>query len=154
MWISMRGSRSSPKRARRNTPISAWTICRANESIQAVEGRTIHADGTVIPFTGQPYDKELASAGGYTKMEKVFTLPDAQVGSILEFHYLIIHGADESPVWYVQQSLFVKKASFHFVPTSIYPVQTTWSLPAGKTVTGKFGEGIRPATGRSSGAAG
>ena len=114
---------------------------QGDESIQSVEGRTIHPDGTVIPFTGQPYDKELSRIGGYTEMEKVFTLPDVQVGSILEFHYLVVHGANESPVWHVQQSLFVKKASFHFVPNGIYPVQTTWSLPEGKTVTGNSSKG-------------
>ncbi len=30
---------------------------------RAVEGRTIHSDGTVIPFTGKPYDKELVRSG-------------------------------------------------------------------------------------------
>jgi len=52
-----------------------------------IGGRTIHSDGTVIPFTGKPYVKTLEKTNDYKYQAKVFTLPDVQVGSIIEFHY-------------------------------------------------------------------
>ena len=54
-------------------------------SIRAVQGRTIHSDGTVIPFTGKPIEKLLIKRGNLRVMTKVFSLPDVQVGSIIEY---------------------------------------------------------------------
>jgi len=56
---------------------------RRSFSIRAVDGRTIHSDGTVIPFTGKPYDKVLEKTRTVSYQAKVFTLPDVQVGSRL-----------------------------------------------------------------------
>src|SRR5215468_697668 len=49
-----------------------------------IAGRTIHPDGTIIPFTGKPYEKLIEKTHEYKRMAKVFTLPDVQVGSIIE----------------------------------------------------------------------
>jgi hypothetical protein len=100
----------------------------------AVEARTIHPDGTVVPFTGKPYDKELASFGGYSEMQRVFSMPDVQVGSILEFHCQIssLYGGG----WYIQQPIFVRHGSFHFFGRSDLPMHTTMILPPGAKVTG------------------
>jgi hypothetical protein len=56
-----------------------------------VQGRTIEPDGTVVPFTGKPYNKELVKGSGVTVMAKVFSLPDVRVGSIVEYRYLITY---------------------------------------------------------------
>lgn len=109
---------------------------RGAESISAIDGRTIHSDGTIIPFTGRPYDKEIASFGGTTHMQKVFSMPDVQVGSILEYRYEIRYPFSGTPIWYVQQGLFVRKAQFHFQPSGDYPIQITQMLPPGAKVTG------------------
>jgi len=88
-------------------------------SIRAIEGRTIHSDGTEIPFTGKPIDKLLVKEGGTRVMAKVFSLPDVQVGSIIEYRYVL--NIDDKwfvpPRWYIQQPLYVHKAHYHFVPT-------------------------------------
>ena len=52
-------------------------------SVANVEGRTIHSDGTVIPFTGKPFQKEVYKTNNFTENESFFTMPDVQVGSIL-----------------------------------------------------------------------
>jgi hypothetical protein len=87
--------------------------------IRAIEGRTIHSDGTVIPFTGKPYEKLLEKTKTQKYMAKVFTLPDVQVGSILEYRYILSY--DDywvySPQWYVQQPLYVRKAHYQFLPS-------------------------------------
>src|SRR5271156_1371983 len=56
-------------------------------SITDIAGRTIHPDGTIIPFTGKPYEKLIEKTQGVKVMSKVFTLPDVEVGSIIEYRY-------------------------------------------------------------------
>jgi hypothetical protein len=88
-------------------------------NVRAVEGRTIHPDGTVVPFTGKPYSKELVKAGNTRIMAKVFSLPDVQVGSILEYQYELQYDDNMvvPPEWIIQQPVFVHKAHYRFVPT-------------------------------------
>ncbi len=88
-------------------------------AVRAVDGRTIHSDGTVIPFTGKPYDKMLEKTKTVKYKAKVFTLPDVQVGSILEYRYEISYDDNwvYSPQWYIQQPLYVRKAHYQFTPT-------------------------------------
>ncbi len=88
-------------------------------SINGVKGRTIHSDGKVIPFTGKPIEKLLLKRGNEKVMTKVFSLPDVQVGSIIEYEYVLGYEDNiaSSPRWYIQQPLYVHKAHYHFVPT-------------------------------------
>lgn len=112
-----------------------------------IEGRTIHSDGTVVPFTGKPYVRTVEKTAGAKYVEKVFTLPDVQVGSILEYRYKMRIGDYwySSPEWLVQQDLFVRKGYFSWKATddrvhNILRDQMTlglaWSqtLPDGATV--------------------
>jgi hypothetical protein len=87
-------------------------------NIRDIEGRTIHADGTVIPFMGKPYDKELVKAGNVKIMAKVFSMPDVQVGSIVEYRWERQYEDNyvNAPNWMIQQDLFVHKAHYHFLP--------------------------------------
>ncbi len=87
-------------------------------NIRAVEGRTIQPDGTVVPFTGKPYSKELMKAGGEKIMAKVFSMPDVQVGSILEYRWELQYDDNwfYPPDWIIPQDVFVHKAHYHFIP--------------------------------------
>ena len=83
-----------------------------------IEGRTIHADGTVIPLTAKPADLVDVKNNDYQANTMVFTLPSVEVGSILEYR-LQIRYADEwasSPDWQIQQPYFVHKAHYFFNP--------------------------------------
>lgn len=51
--------------------------------ITDIQGRTIHSDGKVIPFTGKPYDKLLVKTKTLQYKAKVFSLPEVETGSIL-----------------------------------------------------------------------
>jgi Domain of Unknown Function with PDB structure (DUF3857)/Transglutaminase-like superfamily len=87
-------------------------------SITEISGRTVHADGSVVPFEGKPFEKVAAKGGGVQWKVKVFTLPDVRVGSILDFRYSLRY-ADRvfyAPHWEVQNELFQKQANFKFVP--------------------------------------
>lgn len=84
-----------------------------------ISGRTIHPDGAVIPFTGKPYEKLIEKTQGAKFMAKVFTLPDVEIGSIIEYrftrryddHYFI------PPHWYIQSELFTRNAHYVWKPT-------------------------------------
>src|SRR5271166_4712397 len=83
-----------------------------NFSITDVSGRTIHSDGTVVPLTTKPIDKLVVKSGKYKVMEKVFSMPDVQVGSILEYRWKLRYDDNHfsSPAWYIAQPVFVHKA--------------------------------------------
>ncbi len=91
---------------------------RQGFSISEISGRTVHPDGTVIPFEGKPFDKVLVRGRGIRIHVKAFTLPDVQVGSILDFRYSLRYGDRRvmAPEWIVQDDLFQKKATFKFIP--------------------------------------
>ncbi len=91
----------------------------ANFKIFGVEGRTIHSDGAIIPFTGKPYQKVLEKGGKEKYKATVFTLPDVQLGSILEYRYVLSYESNlvVSPRWYLQGPLYVRKAHFEFIPS-------------------------------------
>ena len=91
----------------------------SGQTVDSISGRTIHADGTIIPFTGKPYEKLIEENQGYKVKMKVFTLPSVEVGSIIEYRYKI-HLDDNyfsSPDWYIQNDLYVRKAHYMWRPT-------------------------------------
>ena len=52
--------------------------------------------------------------------ERVFTLPDVEVGSIIEYRYAtrIADNIYEAPEWIIQGELYVKQAHYIWYPTS------------------------------------
>lgn len=118
-------------------------------NISDIAGRTIHSDGTVVPFTGKPYEKLIEKGRGYKYMAKVFSMPDVQVGSIIEYRYKLRFDDHffVPPQWYVQSDLYTRRAHYSWKPTSSNVVITnergqvsagiSWTpvLPAGTKVT-------------------
>jgi hypothetical protein len=87
--------------------------------VAALEGRTIHPDGTIIPLKGSTSEILKTVKGLNNRNELVFTLPDVEVGSILEYHYQLRYDRYSSaPDWQIQQPWFVHKAHYAFLPTS------------------------------------
>lgn len=86
------------------------------ESLVMVNARTIHADGAVIPFTGQPADLVELQAKKFRMQTIVFTLPSVEVGSILEYQveFRTRPKTVDEPFWEVQQDYPVRKAHFSF----------------------------------------
>ncbi|MDR3750829.1 MAG: DUF3857 domain-containing protein [Terracidiphilus sp.] len=91
---------------------------QGNSKIGEIKGRTIHSDGTVIPLTVKPEDLLTLKEGDKQYARKVFTLPGAEVGSILEIRYQIQYDEHlfSSPTWEVQRPYFVHKAHYAFTP--------------------------------------
>jgi hypothetical protein len=102
-----------------------------NSTVGEIVGRTIHADGTIVTFTGKPYEKTVVKFQGESVREKVFTLPDVQVGSILEFQYTKEFESLWVPDWIVQGELPVKEAHYHWEenPDMIGSTTTFRALP-------------------------
>jgi hypothetical protein len=95
------------------------------QHIRALEARTIHADGTVIPFTGQTFEKTLVKTRHGGINATAFSLPDVQPGSIIEYRYIVAWSRDRFPgqsSWEVQRELPVVKERIWFKPSvEVYP---------------------------------
>src|ERR1039458_3730571 len=89
---------------------------QSNWKITDIKGRTIHADGTIFPLTVKAEDLLIAKSGDLQANKKVFTLPNVEVGSILEYYYEIHYDDNRysTPYWRIQQSYFVHKAHYEF----------------------------------------
>lgn len=88
-------------------------------TVSQIEGRTIHPDGNMIPFSGKPYEKLVMRSGGIKVKAKVFTLPAVDAGSIIEYRYKV--RLDDmyymEPQWYIQSDLYTRKAHYMWRPT-------------------------------------
>ncbi len=89
-----------------------------NFKISDISGRTIHPDGSIYPLTGKPEDLLSEKTGTLQIKRKVFTLPNVEVGSILEYRYDIRYDDNHfsSPMWQIQKPYFVHKAHYSFLP--------------------------------------
>lgn len=88
------------------------------DSVTDIQGRTIHADGTIVPLTAKPADLMDFKQNKLQIDTIVFTLPSVEVGSILEYR-LKIRTPETSvipPTWEIQQKFFVRKAHYSFHP--------------------------------------
>lgn len=111
---------------------------RHGGSIEQVAGRTVHADGTVIPFEGKPLDKVTVKGHGLRYQVKSFTLPDVQVGSIIEYRYNFRYPDDSliQPHWTMQQDLFQKRVFFKNTPYDFKRSNVTVTMGNGQVATG------------------
>jgi hypothetical protein len=88
------------------------------DNVIDIQGRTIHADGTIIPLTAKPSDLMDFKAKEFQVNNVVFTLPSVEVGSILEYRLTFsapIWRVSE-PSWDIQSDYFTHKAHFMFHP--------------------------------------
>jgi hypothetical protein len=89
---------------------------RGNLTVEAVQARTIHADGTIIPLNVKPTDL-MAEKQGQAEVRLVtFNLPSVEVGSILEYYYQIRYEGYSTPDWEIQKEYPVRKAKYFFAP--------------------------------------
>jgi hypothetical protein len=108
-------------------------VYKGQVEITAIEARTIHPDGTVIPLTGAPTDLLKSGKGASQIYETTFTLPSVEVGSILEYRYQVRYDRFQSaPKWEIQQPYFVHKSHYVFRPTEQFlPDHTLGGTSAG-----------------------
>ena len=101
------------------------------ESVYAIQARTIRPDGTIIKFDGTVFDKTIVKGHGVKYLAKTFALPDAQVGSIIEYRYR--HALESGYVfdshWILSQELYTRLAKFSLERYEQFTL--TWSWPMG-----------------------
>lgn len=110
----------------------------SGSNIVNIHGRTIRPDGSIANYEGKVFDKAIVKAKGVKYMAKTFTLPDVQVGSIIEYYYTIDLSEEFifDSHWILSDELFTKSASFSLRPytSSWVPINVRWSwqgLPQG-----------------------
>jgi transglutaminase-like putative cysteine protease len=104
---------------------------REQGNISNIKARTVRPDGTIANFEGKPFDKTIVKARGLKYLAKTFTLPDVQVGSIIEYHYT--YNPQEGYVydssWILSEELFTLHGKFSLRPNTSFSLR--WSLPVG-----------------------
>jgi hypothetical protein len=104
---------------------------KENENIHSIRARTIRPDGTIANFEGKAFDKTIVKAKGLKILAKTFTLPDVQVGSIIEYHFMddLTEGYVYNSHWILSEELFTKRGKFSLKPSKEFALR--WSWPAG-----------------------
>ncbi|HEY6306184.1 MAG TPA: DUF3857 domain-containing protein [Candidatus Angelobacter sp.] len=130
---------------RKHADVEIPFVKAEGNNIINIKARTIRPDGSIANFEGKAFEKSIVKAQGLKYMAKTFTLPDVQVGSIIEYSYTqdLPEYALVDSHWILSDELFTKHAKFSLKPyintDSNYTVQWSWQLlPAG---TGQPKEG-------------
>jgi len=128
--------------------------------VEDIAARTIAPDGTVTPFHDQVIDQDIVKAKRFRSRAKVFSIPNVQVGSIIEYTYRLRYKYKipeqfqhperfvfENPMtfpaakWDIQTDLFVKHERFTFTPVNRMNVMEFEMNVPKKAVRASFGAG-------------
>jgi hypothetical protein len=108
---------------------------RDTEAVRELKARTIRPDGSIVDFDGTVYDKPLVKTRSYQMMAKSFTLPNVEVGSIVEYRYrhIMARGWVFNSRWLLSQDLFTRRAAFSLKPSTDFTLRWSWpiGLPEG-----------------------
>jgi len=112
---------------------------KGSNDVVHLRARTIRPDGSIADFDGKIFEKSIVKARGLKYVAKTFTLPDVQVGGIIEYFYT--YDFKEYSLydshWILSHDLFTKVAKFSLKPyrgnfQNPFNVRWTWhDLPAG-----------------------
>lgn len=111
---------------------------KENESVAGIHARTIRPDGSTANFEGKVFEQTIVKAKGVKYLAKTFTLPDVQVGSIIEYSYTVDLSEEKifDSHWILSNELYTKHAKFSLKPfSSVYQnftLRWTWrGVPEG-----------------------
>ena len=113
-------------------------------NVHGIKARSVRPDGSVVPFDGKAVDQTIVKAKGFKYLAKTFTLPDVQVGSIVEYHYTTdYNGLYESSRWVLSDELFTRYAKFTLKASQDYALRWSWplGLPEGSVPPKEDGSG-------------
>ncbi len=111
---------------------------KGGNDVARLRARTIRPDGSVADFDGKVFEKTIVKARGQKYAAKTFTLPNVEVGSIIEYSYTydFREYALYDSNWILSQELFTKDAKFSLKPypgSFQNPFRVSWRprLPPG-----------------------
>jgi len=103
--------------------------------VNNLKARTIRPDGSIVPFDGKFFNKVVAKKKEFKVFTKTFSIPDVQVGSIIEYKYNLSWDRNiiyTSQFFTLQRELFTKKAHVFVTPKEQWAYSYTWfGLPDG-----------------------
>jgi transglutaminase-like putative cysteine protease len=106
---------------------------KENQDVVHIRAHTIKPDGSIVDFGGQVFEKSIVKSRGVKYLAKTFTLPDIQVGGIIEYYYTV--DMKENFIydshWILSHELFTRKARFSlkpFIDTSTSGINATLNL--------------------------
>lgn len=121
--------------------------------ISSIRARTIRPDGSIVNFDGKVFDKTIEKTKGMKIQAKTFTVPDVQVGSIVEYHftYDLEDGYIFNSYWLLSEQLFTKTAKFTLKPYARWGVRWGWpiGLPPGTDQPKQEQDGVVRMTARN-----
>jgi hypothetical protein len=102
-----------------------------SNSIRSLQARVVHPNGSIVEFDGTVYEKPLVKARGVKMMSKSFTLPNVELGSIIEYRYhrSMPNGWAYNSRWLLNDELFTRRAVFSLRPAN--GLLLRWSWPIG-----------------------
>jgi Domain of Unknown Function with PDB structure (DUF3857)/Transglutaminase-like superfamily len=102
-------------------------------NVSGIKARTIRPDGSVVNFDGKIFENTVEKSKTLKYLAKTFTMPEVEVGSIIEYHfnYDFEDNYIFSSHWTLSEELFTKRAVFNLKPYLRYPWTVQWSYPAG-----------------------
>ena len=119
-------------------------------SIHSIRARSIRPDGSIAAFDGKVYEQTIVKAKGVKYLAKTFTLPDVQVGSIIEYRYTtdFQEGFVFDSHWVLSNELFTRRAKFSLIPYPQFTIRWAWpvGLPPGTNPPKEEGQSIRMET--------
>lgn len=82
--------------------------------VSNVKARSIAPDGSISEFQGKMFEKTIVKAKGIKFLAKVFTLPNIQDGSIIEYYYTYDYRERHlyASHWILSEELFTRDAKF------------------------------------------
>ena len=104
------------------------------DQINSIKARTIRPDGSIANFDGKVYEKTIVKARGVKYLAKTLTLPDVQVGSIIEYKYIDSWSSEliYDSHWIISSDLYTKHAKFTLKPYTRFALRWSWhNLPPG-----------------------
>jgi hypothetical protein len=80
-------------------------------TVSSIRARTIQPDGSIIDWNGKVLDQTVVKAHGVKVLEKTFTLPDVQAGSIIEYKYRVGWDKDSlyRTTWVITTNMFTRR---------------------------------------------
>jgi uncharacterized protein DUF3857 len=106
-------------------------------TISNISARTIHPDGTISVWQGKALDQTVVKARGVKVIEKTFSMPDVETGSIIEYKFR--EGWDSQMLyrttWFVTTDLFTRKINLKLTPYGDAYIMYEWQ---------RLGQGVAP----------
>jgi hypothetical protein len=108
-------------------------FAKGRYDVAGIRARTIRPDGSIVNFDGKIYENTIVKSKTNKYLAKTFTMPEASVGSIVEYHYTL--NFEDNFVfdshWILSEESFTRHAQFTMRPYARDTWRVRWNAPAG-----------------------